>query len=251
MYFFVDDQFLPSGWRMNANKEMFPKNVVHDDVSIDILFLTDAAQILSKKEAKDLISTSGKFSDSQQSNFLYLVTSFQERLEQKSWKIDDTLAEGWMIRETDVGFKTELQIMSPDGDIFDNFLSAYIHVISQEDSFSKEDVLKMKKKLIGEGFMEDYQLPKGWLIVRGSRGHLFEIFSREGVLFQTLNDAQDFLEASPNYNDADILHLEDLCMAEVEKYVNSKNVHFVKDEVDESEPISIQRERTKKRKYST
>ena len=251
MYFFVDDQFLPSGWRMNANKEMFPKNVVHDDVSIDILFLTDAAQILSKKEAKDLISTSGKFSDSQQSNFLYLVTSFQERLEQKSWKIDDTLAEGWMIRETDVGFKTELQIMSPDGDIFDNFLSAYIHVISQEDSFSKEDVLKMKKKLIGEGFMEDYQLPKGWLIVRGSRGHLFEILSREGVLFQTLNDAQDFLEASPNYNDADILHLEDLCMAEVEKYVNSKNVHFIKDEVDENEPISIQRERTKKRKYST
>ena len=89
------------------------------------------------------------------------------------------------------------------------------------------------------------------MIVRGSRGHLFEILSREGVLFQTLNDAQDFLEASPNYNDEDILHLEDLCMAEVEKYVNSKSVQFIKSEVDTNETISTSQVRVKKRKYST
>ena len=136
---------------MNVNKEMFPKNVVHDDVSMDILFLTDAAQLLSKKEAKEMLANSDKYSDIQQTNFLYLVTSFQERMEQKSWKIDDTLAEGWMIRETDIGFKRELQIMSPNGDIFDNYLSAYIHVISQEEDFNAEDVLKMKKKLSVEG----------------------------------------------------------------------------------------------------
>jgi len=155
------------------------------------------------------------------------------------------------VRETDVGFKKELQIMSPNGDVFDNYLSAYIHVISQEETFNTEDVNKMKKKLSVEGFTEDYQLPKDWLIVRGSRGHLFEILSREGVLFQTLNDAQDFLEASPNYNDEDILHLEDLCMAEVEKYVNSKSVQFIKTEVDPNESIPSSRDRVKRRKYST
>ena len=120
----------------------------------------------------------------------------QEQLERKTWRQDESLPVGWMMKQLDYGYRKELQIMSSDGKIFENYLSAYLHMLSEDKRDEIVDTSKVLEKLADEGFVEDSLLPKGWLIARNSRGQLFEILSAEGVLFQTLDDAQDSVIAT-------------------------------------------------------
>ena len=73
------DQYLPSDWMLNVNKEMFPKSVLPQDEEADVLFLTDKAQILTKDQAKLLFSEKNNYTDSDKAHFLYLLTSLQEQ----------------------------------------------------------------------------------------------------------------------------------------------------------------------------
>jgi len=241
------DQYLPSDWMLNVNKEMFPKSVLPQDEEADVLFLTDKAQILTKDQAKLLFSEKNNYTDSDKAHFLYLLTSLQEQLERKTWRQDESLPVGWMMKQLDYGYRKELQIMSSDGKIFENYLSAYLHMLSEDKRDEIVDTSKVLEKLADEGFVEDSLLPKGWLIARNSRGQLFEILSAEGVLFQTLDDAQEFLEMSETYGPRDSLLLEDLCMEEIEKYVKRKELGVVKSENSEQK---IKITKAKKRKHS-
>jgi len=241
------DQYLPTDWMLNVNKEMFPKSVLPQDEEADVLFLTDKAQILTTNQAKVLFSEKNSYTDSDKAHFLYLLTSLQEQLERKTWRHDDSLPVGWMMKQLDFGYRKELQIMSSDGKIFENYLSAYLQMLSEDKRDEIVDSSKVLEKLADEGFLDDALLPKGWLIARNSRGLLFEILSSEGVLFQTLDDAQEFLEMSSSYGPRDCLLLEDLCMAEIEKYVKRKELGVVKSENSEKK-YSITK--AKKRKHS-
>jgi len=80
----------------------------------------------------------------------------------------------------------------------------------------------MKTKLSEGVFEEDEKLPAGWRIVRNRRENLFELMSREGIMYLTLNAAQEFMEGSDEYDDKHVLNMEDLCMGEVEAYLNNR-----------------------------
>ena len=129
---------------------------------------------------------------------------------------------GWKIREIDLSFKKDYHVMSPDQEEFDSIFSAFVYMANNRNVFKEEDVFKMKTKLSMEGFVEDEKLPAGWRIVRNRRENLFELMSREGVLYLTLNAAQEFMEGRDEYDDKHVLDMEDLCMGEVEAYLNNR-----------------------------
>ena len=89
-------------------------------------------------------------------------------------------------------------------------------------------------------------------------GQLYEILSREGMLFQTLDEAQDFLESNKSYNDVDILHLEEICMDEVEMYIDnianrsySSSKVKIEDDKEQVKANIIKPKKSRKRKHST
>jgi len=242
-----EDHYLPSNWRMNLDRKNFPEDCVSKDEETDVLFLSDEGNILSRNEATELISdqSSSKFKEEDLSNYLYLLSTLASKIENKDWRDDQNIPEGWKLKKVNHGLKSVTHVMSPSGHIFHSFLSAFIYVISraEAEAEAEADVAKLKSKLSEEGFLEDEKLPEGWLISRSQREQVFELLSREGVLFLTLNSAQDYMEASSRYTDQDILQLEELCMEQVEIYLSTKTC---KQEIKLESPDS----RGVKRKYS-
>jgi len=215
-----EDSSLPAGWRLNVDRNQFPDTFIDED-DMEVLFLTDKAQILTKAKALKLLSSSEAFSGDQVDNFLSLVDNMDNGYE-RSWKEDPTLPEGWKIKEVDLSFKKEYHVMTPDQEEFESILTAFIYMMSNQDVFEEGDIFKMKAKLEIEGFEENNKLPAGWRIIRNRGENLFELLSREGALYQTLTAAQEFMETSKDYDDKHVLDLEELCLAEVEVYLNNR-----------------------------
>jgi len=215
-----EDTSLPDGWRLNVDKKKFPEHF-KDEEELEVLFLTEEAKILTKDAALKLVANSEELNEDQVSDFLNLVDNLNNGFE-RGWKDDPALPVGWKIREVDLSFKKERRVMSPEQEEFDSIFMAFIHMVNNEDLFREEDIFKMKAKLSEEGFEENEKLPAGWRIIRNRGENLFELLSREGVLYQTLNAAQEFMEDSEVYDDKHVLEMEELCMAEVEAYLNNR-----------------------------
>ena len=128
------------------------------------------------------------------------------------------------MRVVDLSFKKDLHVMSPDQEEFDSILTAFLYMMNNQSLFSKKDLLLMKSKLSEEGFQSNPKLPPGWLIAKNRGENIFELLSREGTLYLTLNSALDFMGNNNIYNEEHILDIEELCMAEVETYLSSRNV---------------------------
>jgi len=215
-----EDTSLPYGWRLNVDTKQFPDSFA-DDEELEVLFLTEKGQILTRSKAVNLITSSDEFNDDQVSDFLGLVDNLDNGFE-RGWKDDPALPVGWKIKHMDLSFKKEFHIMTSDQEIFDSICSAYIFMMNNKALFKEEDLFKMKAKLSVEGFEENERLPAGWRIIRNRGENLFELLSREGVLYQTLNAAQEFMEDNEAYDEKHALEIEELCMAEVEAYLNNR-----------------------------
>ena len=203
------------------DRKKFPEGFLSKDEDTDVLFLTNEGNLLTRNEASELISDKSRtnFSEEQESNFLFFLSSLARKIEDRDWKDDEDIPQGWKVK--DLGLGSVTQVMSSSGQIFDSFLSAFIS--STTRAMESDDIVKLKSKLSEEGFVKDERLPDGWLISRSRRGQLFEILSSEGRLFLTLDAAQEYMEASSSYSDQNILELEELCMEEVEIYMKSKS----------------------------
>ena len=217
-----EDSELPEGWRINVNKKQFPQNFI-DEENVDVLFITEKAKILTRTEALEQLSDGKEFDADQVNGFLSLLDDLDNGLE-RGWKEDPTLPEGWRVRIVDLGYKRDYRLITPDQEEFDSISTAFLYMMSNQDIFEDGDILKMKTKLFEEGFEENDKLPGGWRIIRNRGGNLFELLSKEGILYQTLESAQEFMERSEDYEDKHVLDLEDLCMAEVESYLNNRVV---------------------------
>jgi len=215
-----EDAELPEGWRINVDKKQFPENFI-DEEDVDVLFLTEKGIILTRTKALEQLSDCKQFDADQINGFLSLLDDLDNGLE-RGWKEDPTLPEGWRVRIVDLGYKKDYRLMTPDQEEFDSISTAFLYMMSNQDVFEDGDILKMKAKLFEEGFEENDRLPGDWKIIRNRGGNLFELLSREGILYQTLESAQEFMENSEDYDDKHILDLEDLCMAEVESYLNNR-----------------------------
>ena len=209
---------------MNNNKAKFPEDFCSKDEEPEVLLLTDEGNILTKTEALELLSdrSSSEFCEEHLSNYRVFLATLTGRIENKDWREDVNVPQGWKVKDIDLGLKVSTHVMAPSGEIFDSFLSAFIYSISMKEL--ADDISRLKNNLAVEGFVKDEKLPDGWLISRGQRGQIFEILSTEGRLFLTLNDAQEYMEeAGSEYNDQNVLELEELCMEEVEIYLSSKS----------------------------
>ena len=79
-----------------------------------------------------------------------------------------------------------------------------------------------------EGWEREETLPVGWLISRHRGDSLFQLLSREGLVFQTLYEAQEWMEekGKEEYPGSELVALEQLCLAEVEAYLSTRNTTF-------------------------
>ena len=77
-----------------------------------------------------------------------------------------------------------------------------------------------------EGWEKEETLPTGWMISRTIGDSLFQLLSREGLVFQTLYEAQEWMEerGKDEYSGSELMALEQLCLAQVEAYLSSRNI---------------------------
>ena len=68
----------------------------------------------------------------------------------------------------------------------------------------------------------DTDLPRGWMMIKSRGDNLFELLSKEGVLYQTLDEAVNHLRSTGDYSQAEEEKLEELCLSLVEEYLSSK-----------------------------
>ena len=138
------------------------------------------------------------------------------------WMNSDSLPQDWKIKRDDSLQK--YSIISSDLEEFDNFLSVFIYMSQNVVKFTDEDIAKVEAKLIEEGWKEYEKLPVGWKASKEIGDNIFVLLSKEGNLFQNLDDAQMFIKESDDYDNEDALNLEDLCMSFVEKYTEELNI---------------------------
>ena len=176
----LEDHHLPTDWKMNLDKEKFPEDFLNLEEECEVLFLTEKGNILTRDEAAGLISdkSSSKFSAEDLSNYLFLLSTLATRLEQKGWLEDTNIPQGWRLKDVNLGERRVTHVLSPEGQLFDSLLSAFIHVNNRPDAFTVDDINNLKEKLEEEGFTRDQKLPADWLIARGQRGQVFELLSR-------------------------------------------------------------------------
>jgi len=140
-----------------------------------------------------------------------------------SWEDDNSLLPvGWKIKVE--SSKTNCKIRSSDSKYFDNYLSVFVHMSRNRDTYAEKDIVKVKDSLVNEGWKDSEKLPAGWKVSDQINDNLFVILSREGYLFQSLDAAQDFLKESEEYDEEDVLNLEDLCMSFVAEYTRQLNI---------------------------
>ena len=175
---------------MNLDKEKFPDNFLNLEEECEVLFLTDEANILTRNEASGLISdkSSSKFSAEDLSNYLFLLSSLAGRIQHQGWLEDRRIPQGWRLKNVKLGERRVTQVLSPQGQLFDSLLSAFIYVNSSPHSFTVDDINNLKEKLEEEGFTKDQKLPEGWLIARGQREQVFELLSRGNKVLSNANN---------------------------------------------------------------
>jgi len=140
------------------------------------------------------------------------------------WIDDPALPEGWKVK-ADLNSMQKITVISPDQLAFENFLSVFIYMANNQEKYSHEDIEKIKPRLGAEGWEDDEKLPSGWKISKQIGDNLFVLLSREGQLFQTLDAAQDFINVNGDYDETNVLNLEELCMSLVDEYVDQMNIH--------------------------
>ena len=203
---------LPGGWRYCQERKHFPDNLASADT--DLVFITGDHRVLTCHEAEAHILETGLMDVSE-----FQKLTFKIDQDDTNWWSDPHLPENWRIKEINLSNKTIYRVKSPWDVIYDSILEAYNAIIRENHPQSVLDNVKLK--LRQEGFEEHEQLPPGWLIIRHRGDNLFELLSREGTVFQTLDSALTEM-AHPHYTDRDREQLETLCLDLVEEYLTTK-----------------------------
>ena len=97
----------------------------------------------------------------------------------------------------------------------------------------------MKADFIEEYWEDDDKLPDGWKISRNLGNNIFVLLSREGILYQTLDTAQEFIAENDEYDDTDALNIEELCFQLVETYVSEMNVKLNESQVERKNAATV------------
>jgi len=138
------------------------------------------------------------------------------------WENCEYLPHGWKLKTRNSLGK--YKIISSSLEEFDNFLSVFIYMSSNSEDYTEYQINQVEAKLSEEGWEKHDKLPSGWRVSKDIGDNIFVLLSKEGMLYQSLDDAQDFLKTSDKYDEVNALNLEDLCMNFVEQYVEMINI---------------------------
>ena len=132
--------------------------------------------------------------------------------------------------------------------MYNSILEAFNSMVV--DNYPQEILERMKGKLIEEGFEEHSELPAGWLIIRNRGENLFELLSRDGSVYQTLDSALAAMTDVLSYSDKERLSLENLCFDLVEEYLNNKTSTVKGKRKGKSKPsVAAKKKRGRKKSY--
>ena len=203
---------LPVGWRFCSERKHFPDNLANKET--DLVFITPQYQVLTKHEADKFLKDNDILSETELSNLTLLMEG-----DESSWVDDENLPEGWKLKEISLTNKKIYRVKSPNGTQYNGILEAYSAMIG--GGYALSELSNMKIKLREEGFEEHANLPEGWMIIRNRGDNLFELLSRDGVVYQTLDSALAQMD-DINYNHQEKVNLENLCLDLVEEYLSGK-----------------------------
>ena len=206
---------LPGGWRYCQERRHFPDNLASADT--DLVVITEKHEVLTSAEVEQVIRNTGVM-DVEEFRKISL-----ELDDDKDWWTDPHLPDNWRIKEIQLSNKTIYRVKSPSQVIYDSILEAYNAMIhGMDESYPPETLERVKQKLRQEGFEEHDQLPPGWLIIRNRGDNLFELLSREGTVYQTLDSALIEMADTAEYTEKEREELEVLCLDLVEEYLSTK-----------------------------
>ena len=223
-----EDSRLPDGWRIHIN----PENVLAQlDLSQneEALFLSSSAEILGLKAALQQLREEEQFSEENLAGLRMLVKRLQRgEVGNPEWVSDRNLPKQWKLWRENLGFKVQVHVLTVDGRQFDSLLEAFISMAANRRKFSMAEMEGLLRLLEEEGWERDETLPMGWLISRSRGDSLFQLLSREGLVFQTLYEAQEWMEerGKEEYPGSEHVALEQLCLAHVEAYLSTRNTTF-------------------------
>ena len=203
---------LPLGWRFCSERKHFPDNLANKET--DLVFITPQYQVLTKCEADKFLKDKAILSETELSNITLLMEG-----DESSWVDDENLPEGWKLKEISLTNKKIYRVKSPNGTQYNGILEAYSAMIG--GGYALSELSNMKIKLREEGFEEHANLPEGWMIIRNRGDNLFELLSRDGVVYQTLDSALAQMD-DLNYSHQEKVNLENLCLDLVEEYLSGK-----------------------------
>ena len=223
-----EDSRLPDGWRIHIN----PENVLSQlDMSQDeeALFLSSSAEILGLKDALQQLKEEEQFTEENLAGLRMLVKRLQRgEMKNPEWVSDRKLPKQWKLWRENLGFKVQVHVITSDGRQYDSLLEAFTSMATNRRKHSMAEMESMLGLLEEEGWEREETLPIGWLISRHRGDSLFQLLSREGLVFQTLYEAQEWMEekGKEEYPGSELVALEQLCLAEVEAYLSTRNTTF-------------------------
>ena len=204
---------LPPGWRYCRNRKNFPDSMAESAV----VFCSPEPRVMSQAEAVELLGDQHQMSQDQLSQML---AGLEE--DPDDWQRDDCLPGDWRIKEIILKDKKLFRVKGPDDQIFDSVMAAFVEMVQQPNLYSSSVLNKVKMKLREEGFENNDRLPEGWMIIKNRGDNLFELLSKEGILYQTLNEALTDLRAGKDHSEQVEQRLEELCLTLVEEYLTKK-----------------------------
>ena len=204
---------LPPGWRYCNNRKNFPDSMTESAV----VFCSPEPRVLCEPEALKMLREQHKMSEAE---IRQILSGLEE--DPGDWQTDDCLPADWRIKEIILKDKKIFRVKGPDDQIFDSVMAAFVEMVQRPNLYSSSVLSKVKIKLREEGFENNDRLPEGWMIIKNRGDNLFELLSKEGILYQTLNEALNDLRAGKDYSEQVEQKLEDLCLTLVEEYLTKK-----------------------------
>ena len=203
---------LPLGWKYCTEKKCFPDNLVNKET--DVVFWSHSFQVFTRPEALKYLIDNNILSEQEFVNFSDWAETGDD------WRCDPCLPDGWRLKEILLTEKKLFRVRSPLNLVYNSILEAYNAMVS--DNLPADVLEKMKLKLREEGFESSESLPRGWLIIKNRGENLFELLSRDGVVYSTLDSALASMSSDLEYSDNERLDLENLCLDIVEEYLNNR-----------------------------
>ena len=157
-------------------------------------------------------------------NMELLITSIgtERRLDGYDWRGNDDLPQGWKIRTIE-GNDKKYFILSPGGTQFGCRRNALKFMV--DNQFPDDEIEKMRKDLIKDGWTDDPLLPKNWKyrVYPNSRRDVY-FLNETGRRFESFKSAKDYLESNKTkFSRKQIDDFETFCEVERTRRRTSNN----------------------------